>query len=124
MDIGKAYAFFDCKAPRDVVEHEMKSVLESLINSGEIRAGLELNLYEGTSNIRGDRELLELARRLSRKYFIEAQLKNESNREAGLDLVAVTNNMCMSNLYTNGDKFKGEIVFEEHRDYQIIRWLV
>ena len=48
MEIGKAYAFFNCRASKEKIEAELPTIRDLV----ETPYGLELSLKEGTDHLR------------------------------------------------------------------------
>lgn len=117
--IGKAYAFFDCSASRDQIDAELPTIRECVKTPRE----LELSLMRCTSpnnSIVKDSKLWALtrsAREVGMKYLLEANYPNQSNEQTANELVTVLNQMYQSQLYKEGEKFRGEIVYKQRGEY-------
>ncbi len=116
MTVGKAYAFFDCKEPKEKIEEEIRDIRE-VVGTPE---GLELSLTDKYLDKIGDTRLINLARGFKMKYGMQAFLDDTMNREVAVELVAILNQACQSPLYSSPREFRGKIVFEEEGRYQII----
>ena len=117
--IGKAYAFFDCKASREDIEKELPNIRETVKTPNE----LEISLTEGFDNLpisTDDAQLLQFAEKakdVNLKYFIEANYPNHGNRETADEISAVLNQASLSPLDPEGKQIRGTIVYKHDKRY-------
>ena len=134
--IGRAYAFFDCDASKRELD-------KSLRNYKKIPAGLELQLYEGTSGMQFDEKLLEHlddpddfrimsherfeqeknteeGRALrSLKYLLIANYRNASNEDAAVELEYLTYLIHGQYDYDKSLYRRGIVYQEKDGEYQL-----
>ncbi len=113
---GKAYAFFDCNASKGNIEKELPFIRECVKTPNE----LELSLMEGTDNLIGDSQLLQIAKEAKDagiKYVMEATYPNATNHQTAEELSAILNQAYQSPLYADKEKFRGEIAYKENNQY-------
>ena len=123
IDVGEAYAFFDCNAPMTQVAQEIPKIRKLV----ETHKGLELFLAKDAlplmrSNINNvDPELVEIAlnaKDAGIKYVLAARsLPNMTNRQTAEELSTILNQAYQSPLYQEGEKFRGEVVYKERENY-------
>lgn len=65
--IGKAYGFFHCRASQQEIEAELPFI-RRLVNAP---SQLELSLIEGVENLKGDSDLLALAKKAGLRYVLK-----------------------------------------------------
>lgn len=113
---GRAYAFFDCGASKEEIERELPSIRKCVQTS----SALELSLMEGTNNLTGDSQLLQIAKEAKNagiKYVMEATLPNATNRQTADELATILNQSYQSPLYQEGEQFRGKVVYEKRGRY-------
>ncbi len=124
---GKAYAFFDCRAPKYKIERELPFIRECVQTPNE----LELSLTEGAGaflvkktidclKLKGDPQLLQIAldATLARSnHVIEATCPNATNHQTADELAGILNQAYQSPLYQDKEEFRGGIVYEENGGY-------
>jgi len=116
MTIGKAYGFFDCTYSKEKIEQELPKAKELAKTPSE----LELSLIEGTENLRGDNDLMSIARDAKRsgmKYVFEATYDGETNEKTADELEVILNMVYASPLFEKGEKFYGKVVYEDKGKY-------
>lgn len=114
--IGKAYAFFNCKASKGDVEKVLPFIRECVKTPN----ALELSLMEGTDTLTGDAQLLQIAREAKDagiRYVMEATYPNATNHQTADEVASVLNQAYQSPLYEKGEQFRGEVVFKERGRY-------
>ncbi len=114
--IGKAYAFFNCKASKGDVEKELPFIRECVKTPN----ALELSLIEGTDTLIGDTQLLQIAKQAKDAgimYVMEATYSNATNHQTADEVSSILNQAYQSPLYEEGEEFRGEIVFKERGKY-------
>ncbi len=120
--IGKAYGFFYCNASKEKIEAELPVVRKYTKTPSE----LELSLIKGVENLKGDPDLMSIAKTAeesSMNYVIEAIYPNATNRKTADELAAIlinTSNLlfCMTDEHIRGEivyKEKGEYIFREEK---------
>ena len=118
--IGKAYAFFDCRASQREIERELP-IIRKL---AETPSDLELQVIEGTENVEGSEGLRELAQQAAEagnRYAIAACHPSTSNREVAREVADALNTAYTSDLYESGEDFSGADVYEtEDGDYEFV----
>jgi len=115
--VGKAYAFFDCKASKQQIEE----VLPRIRARAKTPSELEISLAEGPENISGDNKLMAIAREAKQagiRYAMEATYPGATNRQTAAEVSAVLNQAYQSPLYANKEHFRGEILFKENGRYK------
>ena len=114
METGKAYAFFDCTAPREAIESE----LPTFRACAQTPSRLELSLIDGPTNLWRDREfiplgdmqLLRFAHRAAHtklRYVLEATYPGASNRETAQEVNDLLYQVYQSPLHSEGELFFG-----------------
>jgi len=114
--IGKAYAFFNCKASKGDIEKEIPFIRECVKTPN----ALELSLMEGMNALTGDTQLLQFvkeAKYAGRKYIIEATYPNATNHKTANEVASILNQAYQSPLYEKGEKFIGEVVYKNRGRY-------
>ena len=119
---GRAYAFFDCSAPKAKVERELDYVRS--------HSDLELSLTEGEEGLKGNTEglnALEASKRfslnrlpkdqkkgttVSYKYALQAKLPNATNTATANKMNNIMNYLYGRKLYAEGERSFGEIVYQ------------
>lgn len=119
---GKAYAFFDCRAPKKQIEAELPNIREL----AQAPNKLELSLMEATENPRvsplSDPSLYRVvkqAKDAGMKYFLEATYEGATNKETADELASILNRAYQSPLYKPELKepFRGAVVYKENDEY-------
>jgi hypothetical protein len=126
---GRAYAIFNCNAPRKKIETELLPIRKST----KTPKTLELRLTEagGIENLEnleyddGLKRIIEECITGEKKpkgevFVLEANYKKATNRETADELVAIQNQAYQSSLYKNKEDYYGEIVYEEGGEYLFI----
>jgi hypothetical protein len=104
---GRAYAFFDCNAPKEELEKKLPSIREEV----QASSSLELLLKEVKDFKRDpqvDPDLRDFIQSCELKYVLEAKNPHTSTEDVGVDLVAIMNQVYQ--LYGEDKPFYGEIV--------------
>lgn len=86
---GKAYAFFDCKAPRKEIEGELPTIRKF----AKVPPLVELSLTEGPEALEGDARIKEIAanfKALGMRWTISATYPRATNEAAADELKAVS----------------------------------
>lgn len=113
QNIGKAYAFFKCGAPKHAVQE--------VINDANVLSDLELSLLDETENFDGDAQLIRLARDAKESginYVLRASREGYTNHETAEELGDEFNNRVYASLlFPKGEPFYGEIVHKENGTY-------
>ncbi len=116
MKIGKAYGFFNCKASKKEIEAELP-ILRKIVKTP---SNLELSLIEGVKNLKGEPDLVELAKEAETagiKYVMEATYPTSNNEQTAYELSAILNQAYQSQLYSKGEVFEGNIVYKDKGKY-------
>ena len=114
--IGKAYAFFNCKASKGDVEKELPFIRECVKTPN----ALELSLMEDIGTLTGDSQLLKIAEEAKDagiKYVMEATYPDATNHQTADEVASVLNQAYQSQLYERGEQFRGEVVYKEKGSY-------
>jgi len=116
QDVGTAYAFFYCAAPRQDIEAEIPFIREC----AQTPSALELSLTEGMENVQGNPQLVALAQDAGQqgmRYVLEATYRGETNQRAADEVADILINAYQSPLYQPNDPFCGQVVYEENGEY-------
>lgn len=114
--VGKAYAFFDCKASKEGIEAILPDIRESV----KIPRELELSLMEDFSQLKGDLEILDIARDAKEagiRYAMQAKYPNATNKKTADELSAILNQAYQSPLYQENEQFRGWILYKDKGQY-------
>jgi hypothetical protein len=112
---GRAYAFFDCSAPREKIAR----YLPTIRNRARVPVLLELSLHEGHDK-NGFSQVLIAAEKAGLKYGLEASLNAATNRQVAEMLVRVLNEVYQFPLYDN-EAFRGGIVYSDGKKGYVFR---
>jgi len=113
---GKAYGFFYCTASKEQIEVELPAIRDFAQTSSQ----LELTLTEGVHNLRGEANLLTLAREAQEegmKYVLEAKYKGATNQATANEVADILNQVYQSTLYQPGEALRGAVVYEQNGEY-------
>ena len=116
MKIGKAYGFFNCKASKKKIEAELPTIRKLVKTPSE----LELSLIEGVKNLKGDQDLVKLARQsqtIGIRYALEAKYLNATSRETAEELISILNKTHQSPLYSKKETFIGFTLYKDKGKY-------
>ncbi len=122
--VGKAYAFFDCKASKAEIEAELPTTRRL----SQMPSELELSLTEGMDNIDKrifdkDRRLIPVVQRAKQdrmRYMLEATYPRTTNRETAKHVVGLLYLAHSgSDLFERGEDFRGGVVYEEGSEYHL-----
>ena len=116
MEVGKAYAFFNCKASKEKIEAELPTIRKFVKTPSQ----LELSLIEGVRNLKGEFDLVELAKEAEAagiKYVMEATYPTSNNEQTAGELSAILNQAYQSPLYSKGETFEGNIIYKDKGKY-------
>ena len=116
MEIGKAYAFFNCKSSKEKIEAELHLIRDLVKTPSQ----LELSLIEGVRNLKGESDLVELAKEADAagiKYVMEATYPTSNNKQTAGELSAILNQGYLSQLYSKGETFEGDIIYKDKSKY-------
>ena len=108
---GKAYAFFDCNASKKEIEAELPTIRKCV----KTPSNLELSLTEGVENLKGDNELMTLAKEAKEggmKYVLEAKYEGSTNKQTADEVAGIMNQAYQTPLYQEGEQFRGAIVYQ------------
>lgn len=111
--VGKAYAFFNCKASKGDIEKELPLIRKCVKTPN----ALELSLMEGTDAPIEDPRFQFLQRIRRMKYSMKATYPNATNHQTADELASILNQAYQSPLYEEGEKFRGEVVYDERGRY-------
>lgn len=116
MKSGKAYGFFNCKASKEEIEAELPTIRKL----AQTPSQLELSLIEGVRNLKGEIDLIELAKEAETagiKYVMEATYPTSNNKQTAGELSSILNQAYQSPLYSKGETFEGNIVYKDKGKY-------
>jgi len=114
--IGKAYGFFDCQAQKETIESELPTIR----NKAQTPSKLELSLIEGMDNLKGEKDLIAIAKEAEEggmRYVLEATYPNATNKQTADELASIINQAYQSPLYNEGDPFRGAVVYKQKNRY-------
>ena len=114
MERGRAYGFFDCRAPIRTIERELPAIREAVQTPPEV----ELSLFEGMDT--ADPELMSMARAVGgqdMRYALKVTRPGASNRATANEPASVLNQGYLSPLFGRREPFRGAVVFAEDRRY-------
>ncbi|MDP2906789.1 MAG: hypothetical protein Q8O03_02515 [Nanoarchaeota archaeon] len=115
-NVGKAYGFFDCNASKEVIESELPTIRELVKTPSK----LELSLIKGVDNLKGDSDLMSIAREAKEsgiKYVVEATYPDATNKETADELASILNQAYQTPLYQDGEQFYGSVFYKELGKY-------
>lgn len=118
-NVGKAYAFFDCKASKEDVEKILPSIRKAVKTPND----LELSLTENIDSLERDSQLLKIAREAKDaqiKYVMEATYPNATNHQTAKEISGILNQAYQSSLYQQGEQFSGIVVYKDRGKYNSI----
>lgn len=116
LSYGTAYAFFKCNASFA----EITSAIPSARREANSPSYLEITITEDPTKINtlNDPELADIAQDAKAQginYAAQATLLKATNRETAIELREFLNALyAWSGLYTKGEKFFGEVVYDEN----------
>lgn len=108
---GKAYGYFYSAVSKDKIEKELPRLREAVKAPSE----LELRLSGVSGQTPADPQLAlihRLAQEQGINYVVEAVLPRRSNKKAANETAAILNQAYNSPLYSDGEEFKGRIVYK------------
>ncbi len=114
--MGKAYGFFDCRASKEEIEAELPRIRELSKTPSE----LELSLIEDMDNLKGDEELMSIARDATYqgiRWVLETMYPGVTNKEAADETVSILNQAYQTPLYEDEESFRGAVVYKEKDRY-------
>jgi len=114
--IGKAYAFFDCNASKTHINATLPDIRDAV----QTPSNLELSLMKYFDNLKGDSEILNIAREAKEagiRYAMEAKYPNATNQKTADELSAILNQAYQSPLYQENEQFRGWIFYEKNGQY-------
>jgi hypothetical protein len=128
--IGKAYAFFYCKASKKQIEAEIPPIRECVRTPSK----LELSLTEGVYKFMGTRilgrkalvgepidtqlrDIAKEAKESGMRYVLEAKYEGATNEQTADELSSILNQVYQSPLYQEGEEFRGGIVYQDMGKY-------
>ena len=117
MTDGKAYAFFDCNAPKESIEGELPKVRKCV----DTPSLLELTLRNGFVRDPVLGPMAEKAGCLDRMYAMAAALPSASNEQTFLELGGILNQVYQSDLFGKGERMRGVMVYPKDGEYVIER---
>lgn len=116
METGKAYGMFYCDASEEAIEQELPTIRDLTQTPSQ----LELTLVEGMDNVRGDANLVALAKQAKEqgmRYALEATYPGATNKVTANEVSGILNQAYQSPLYKDGEPFSGAVVYEENGEY-------
>ncbi|MFH1445227.1 MAG: hypothetical protein ABIF08_01970 [Nanoarchaeota archaeon] len=116
MEIGRAYGFFKCTTKAD----EIESLILKIRKTAEIPEGVNFYLFEDINRVKEDLPSMdpEMFSYLSEfDYVLKTEYVGVSNRKTADETLLILNQTYQSDLFTEGEDFYGEIVFEENGEY-------
>ena len=119
ITVVKAYGFFNCNASKETIEAELPAIRTLVKTPSE----LELKLIEGTENLKGDSQLMSLAKEAKDsgiKYVLEATYTGATNKQTANETAAVLNQAYQSPLYKKGEQFCGDIIYKDNGNYNFM----
>ncbi|MFA6530571.1 MAG: hypothetical protein WCT31_02485 [Candidatus Micrarchaeia archaeon] len=113
--IGKAIAFFDCRASKKRIEGELSTIREF----AQVPPMVELRLYKGPEKVteKGMKGLAASAKEDDIRYAMVAMFPGRGNEAAANELAAVLNQAYQSPLYREGEPFKGYIFYRTRNGF-------
>ncbi|MFC2143895.1 hypothetical protein ACFLQO_00830 [Candidatus Aenigmatarchaeota archaeon] len=114
--VGKAYGFFDRRAPKNEIEGLLPKIRKLVKTPSEV----DLSLIDDMDNITKDSYPMSIAKDAKNagiKYALEATYPGATNRETADEVAAILIQTYQTHLYDEGESFRGEIVFEENGKY-------
>ncbi|MBD3210452.1 hypothetical protein GF318_03660 [Candidatus Micrarchaeota archaeon] len=114
--MGKAHAFFGCKAGKEKVQRE----LEKLKTFLKIPPQLELSLKRGPKSVGGGITLLAIATAADSagtEYALEASCRGKSNEEVADELAKLMNLFPRTDLKGKAEELSFQIVFKNGDEY-------
>jgi hypothetical protein len=117
--IGKAYAFFDCRASKKEIESKLPTIRECVKTPRKLELVLKLTEDFDISNMNDSRleVIINGAKRAGINYAMEATYPNHSNEQTAEELSIILNQMYQTPLYKEGEKFRGEVIYKERGEY-------
>ena len=142
VPVGKAYAFFDCNAPKEEVERELSQIphsLELYLSQGEAplfqkyqrssplgealqKARVDIT-YNSSDPKTKDVKIAECNAAKNREfnYVIEAYSTDKDNADVGRELGHVTNSLYTSPLYKKRESIRSSITAEIDGEYLFVQ---
>ncbi len=105
---GEAYAFFHCSSSYQQIQDELPH-LRHAVNSP---SNLELFLKEG---------MVQEAREANVRYYLKAEIPNDTNRKTADELSAILNQAYQSPLFKEGEAFRGSIFYQNPKGNYVQR---
>ncbi len=112
---GKAYAFFNTSAPKDV----LPLVVEDARDMAQTPRELELILNEGFEKLNGDSELMTLAKEAEKngmKYVFEAKYRGATNKKTADEVADILNSIYNASAEID-PAFGAKIVYQDMGKY-------
>lgn len=116
QNVGTAYGFFYCAAPKTEIEAEIPTLREC----AQTPSALELSLTEGMENVQGEPELVTLAqdaREQGMRYVLKATYPQATNEATANEVADVLNQAYHSPLWVEGEEHRGAIVYWQDNDW-------
>jgi len=119
MENGKAYGFFDCSSSKEEIEAELPTIR----HLAQTPSNLELFLTDDIRKVNCDGKLLSIVNEAKEsgipeyKYVMEAALPNATNEAVANELAQILNQAYQSSLYKEGEKFRGDVMYEKDGKY-------
>lgn len=111
--IGKAYAFFDCPAPKAIIKAELPGLQTSVGTPSE----LEVKVLDDPAHLRGDAEILGLAQEIQAhgiKYILEGAYPSHSHQQTAQELAGILNQVSLlPALFPRKEPFFGWIFYKD-----------
>ena len=114
---GEAYAFFKCNASYEQITKELPRIRYL----GKTPSALELSLFEGFDKLKGKSpeldEIVDEAKDGGMRYALKASLNGSTNKTVADEMATILYMAHTSQLYRAGEKFWGQIIYEENGGY-------
>jgi len=114
--MGKAYAFFDCRASKEKIEKELSTIREF----ARVPPLVEISLIERPDKLKGDERIKAIAngfKGLGIRWTMTAAYPGVANKAAAEELEAILNQAYQSHLYGSKEKFRGWVLYKIGRAY-------
>ena len=115
-NVGTAYAFFYCAAPKLEIEAEIPFIRKC----AQTPSALELSLTEGMENVQGDPQLVALAQDAGQqgmRYVLQATYPLVTNEATANEVADVLNQAYQSPLWHEGEEYRGAVVYWQNDDW-------
>ncbi|HLC97777.1 MAG TPA: hypothetical protein VJC21_03280 [Candidatus Nanoarchaeia archaeon] len=116
QNVGTAYAFFYCAAPREEIEAEIPTLREC----AQTPSALELSLTEGMENVQGNPQVVTLAQDAGQqgmRYVLQATYPQATNKATANEVADILNQANQSPLWHEGEEYRGAVVYWQDNDW-------